>query len=80
MSDVATLDVKAMREALIDAAAEKRGIAIGLCLAAAILVRDFDYPTLALEILGADGIDRAMIDALDLEPCDSEPLLKIVKE
>lgn len=74
----ATLDVRKLMEAAIDAAAEKRGIDIGICLAAAILVRDFDRPSFAVEILEASGIDADRLAALDLDDYDTEPLQKVL--
>ncbi len=73
---VATLDLHGLRETLIDSAAEKRGIDIGMCLAAAMLLRDFDRPSLAREILDAAGIDAARVKELELDDYDSEPLLE----
>lgn len=59
--------------------AQKHGISIGMALAAAMLVRDFDSPTHAREILGAAGIDnREAVTSLGLDDYDVEPLLKIV--
>jgi hypothetical protein len=76
---MAALDLKAMREALIDSAAEKRGIEIGMCLAASIVARDFDRPTIAEEILGAAGIDRERLLDLELDDYDAEPLLELLE-
>ena len=74
------LGAKGMTEVLLVNAAERRGIDIGLCMAAAVLVRDFDRPSLAEEILGAGGIDRDRLADLDLDEYDAEPLLKLWKE
>lgn len=59
--------------------AEKRGIEIGMALAAAILVRDFDQPTHAAEILGAAGLDWNAIERLGLDDYDAAPLATIVR-
>lgn len=57
------------------------GVLHGMAIAAALLARDYDNPTLALEVLGAAGCDRvADIDRLHLDDYDADPLLKIVKQ
>ena len=61
-----------------DGKADRRGIMIGMALAAALLVRDFDRPALAIEIAGAAGIDAANLASLSLDDYDNEPLLKIL--
>lgn len=74
----ATLDLRALEQALMENNAEKRGIEIGMCLAAAIMERDFDNGTYALEILGVAGIDADIIGDLDLDEYDSAPLLRLL--
>lgn len=59
---------------------ERRGINIGMAMAAAILTRDFGQPTLALEILGAAGIGSFEVEALDLDDYDRNPLRAIVAQ
>ena len=59
--------------------AEKRGTEIGRALAAAILVRDFDQPTHAAEILGAAGLTWDKIVSLQLDTYDSVPLAAVVE-
>lgn len=71
----APLDVRAMTEAPIDRAAERRNIDIGMCLAAALLLRDFDNPTHAREILHAAGIDAERVRQLELDDYDADPLI-----
>lgn len=61
-----------------DGKAERRGITIGMALAAAILVRDFDQPTLAKEMVSAAGIEADNLASLSLDEYDHEPLLKIL--
>lgn len=69
------VQAKGLTEILMANAAEKRGIDIGMCLAAALLIRDFDQPSYALEILEAAGIDAERVGDLDLDDYDAEPLL-----
>jgi hypothetical protein len=80
----ATIDVRAMREALIEDAAEKRGIAIGLCLAAAYMVRDERHADAAQDILDMDNIDwdriNQLVDANALDEYDAEPLLAMLSD
>jgi hypothetical protein len=77
----ATLDLRAMREALIDRNAEQRGIRIGYAMAAAFLARDEDRPSLARELLETAGTNcDDDVSELDLDEYDSEPLLAIFKE
>lgn len=80
----AKLDVRAMREGLIENEAEKRGIAIGLCLAAAFMVRDEGYPRYARDILEMDALDASRIQELvdrdALDEYDAEPLLAMLAE
>ena len=73
---VEATQAKGLMEVALVSAAEKRGIDIGLCLAGAILLREFDNETYALEILGAGGIDADRVRDLDLDEYDTEPLLK----
>ncbi len=54
------------------------GIMTGMALAAAILVREFDSGTHALEILGAAGIDATNVSLLQLDDYDLKPLLRIL--
>lgn len=57
------------------------GVNVGIALAAAIIVRTFDNPTIALEVLGAAGLDRrSEIVALGLDEYDAKPLLGILKK
>lgn len=56
----------------------ERGIRAGMAMAAAILVRDLDSPTHALEILGAAGIDAKSIATLGLDAYDLKPLKAIL--
>lgn len=49
-------------------------IKTGMALAAAILVRDFDNHTHALEVLGAAGINAENIAGLNLDDYDLKPL------
>ena len=56
------------------------GIIIGMAIAAALLTRDMDKPSLALEVLGAAGLDdRKSLSSLELDDYDLAPLLRIVK-
>ena len=57
---------------------DDRGILIGMALAAAILVREFDQPTMAQEIAGAAGLTLEALATLGLEEYDTEPLKKIL--
>lgn len=75
-------DASARRAAVINRlnGQEDFGIMVGMALAAAFLVRDFDQPTLAREILGAAGLSAAWsLETLQLEDYDLRPLLQIVK-
>lgn len=74
------LQAKGLTEIALVNAAERRGIDIGLCLAASLLARDFDNPTYAAEILGSGGIDAERISDLDLDEYDVEPLLRVLAE
>lgn len=77
----ATLDLRGLREALIDRNAEQRGIRIGYAMSAAWLARDEDRPSMARELLEVAAIGSAEdLSELDLDEYDSEPLLTIFKE
>lgn len=57
------------------------GVVHGMAMAAALLVRTFGQDTLALEVLGAAGLDsKKTIHKLHLEDYDAEPLLRIVRK
>lgn len=57
------------------------GVVHGMAMAASLIVRTFDNPTIALEVLGAAGIDRkSEVEALLLTSYDADPLLKILSK
>lgn len=57
------------------------GVVHGMAMAASLIVRTFDNPTIALEVLGAAGIDRkSEVEALLLTIYDADPLLKILSK
>lgn len=75
---IANIDVRAFREAVIEDAAEKRGIEIGMARAAAMLAED--YPTLAEQILDAADLDLDRVHQLPLEEDELTPLLQLLAE
>lgn len=70
---------KGLMETALVRAAERRGIDIGMCLACALLIRDFGDDTRAEEILEAANIDADRVRDLDLDEYDTEPLLKLLE-
>lgn len=60
---------------------EDRGMRVGMALAAAIVVRTFDNPTIAKEILGAAGLDsRRRLSEIELDDYDKAPLMRLFQK
>lgn len=60
-------------------AERERGVEEGMAMAAAIVARDRDNPTIARDIIDAAGIEKGDVSRLDLPDYDKAPLHKLFR-